>query len=291
LAAAEPREAEQVAARVLETHEKAANTVKHLNRVAQILDVNVILVSRLESIVAEWIHSWHDWCAKAGGAAAVWGSHYLRSNPENVFADAMKICAGDTFRGTRNKLPAYKNTVTCGLEGGAAPSGWRNRDDLDVLTRSERTFIVRAREHVARLENECQETFYAFVDDVMTKSFPWLYEATVVGDQDSGPAVALQRVKIIHGQELKKSAQRWAISSQTQMRVHAKTRWRKLVETEIAALQVPDRSYGVGCQTERKKRRGDATFLARQRETTQAIAKPCRALLEMASQPRICKMV
>ena len=261
LVAAEPREAEQVAARVLETHEKAANTVKHLNRVAQILDVNVILVSRLESIVAEWFHEWHDWCAKAGGAAAVWGSNYLRSNPENVFMDAMKICAGDTFRGVINRLPNYKNMVTCGLEDGAAPSGWRNRDDLDVLTRSERTFIVRAREHVTRLENECQETFYAFVDDAMTKSFPWLYEATVVGDQDGGPAVALQRVKIIHGQDLKKSAQRWAISSQTQMRVHAKTRWRKLVETEIAALQVPDRSYGVGARQKEKNAAAMRRFL------------------------------
>ena len=261
LAAAEPHEAEQVAARVLETHEKAANTVKHLNRVAQVLDLNVILISRLESIVAEWFHEWHDWCAKAGGAAAVWGSHYLRSNPEAVFSDAMKICAGDTFRGRYQKLSKWKNTVTCGLEGGAAPRGWRNRNDLDALTRSERTFIVRAREHVARLEKECQETFYAFADDVMTKKFPWLYEATVVGDQDGGPAVALQRVKIIHGEDLKKSAQRWAISSQTQMRVHAKTRWRKLVETEIAALQVPDRSYGVGARQKEKNAAAMRRFL------------------------------
>ena len=230
-------DAERVAERILETHAKAADAVRNLNRLGEIVEAGSVLVSRLETLVSTWFKEWQH---EAGGVEAVWASHYLQFTPDKAFSAAMKLVAGDVYFGEIPGVERLEATVQVALAGAVGSQSQLRGKSAEARERAP-GYLDRARAHRARLQKEVRDEFNKFVERAMLDKFPFLLEA----ERDADGKMSFKKQKILHVDMLDKAAQRWWANSQTAMRVQAKRRWKKLISAEVARLQAPEFARGL----------------------------------------------
>jgi hypothetical protein len=230
-------DAERVSERIRETHAKAADAVKNLNRLGEIVEVGSVLVSRLETLVSTWFTNWQK---EAGGVQAVWASHYLQFTPDKAFSAAMKLVAGDVYFGEIPGVERLEATVQVALEGAVGSQSQLRGKSAEARERAP-GYLDRARAHRARLQNEVRDEFNKFVERAMLDKFPFLLEA----ERDADGKMSFKKQKILQSDMLDKAAARWVTNSQTAMRVQAKRRWKKLISAEVARLQAPEFARGL----------------------------------------------
>lgn len=244
--------AERVASEAGELFATASRTVRELHKVSELIELNVIAVSRLENIVSEAFGRWHADADAEGGRRGAWASAWLRSQPHRVFYSAMQLVAGEAHYAIRT-METYQSksaaVLKTSLEASCMTGGQRREFQRGgKLADDIKQYLENVTDFIEMMKTDKRDVFTSFIDNVISTTYPWLTnvkDADADADaEDAETARGGGGRRFIPQVMLFMAAKRLETNTTTGMRVHAKKRFEALIRAEFALMQCDEHAYG-----------------------------------------------